>query len=460
MSDDSDFAVDAAPPDEGDDKPGLVFFSDEALALQFAGMHLGELRYVAKWAAWFIWSGTHWRRDETLAALGNVRSFCRAIAEDIKARPLSAEISSAKKIGAVERLCRADQRIAATVDQWDADPWALNTPAGVVDLRSGELRPHRPEDHFSKITAVGPDGGERPALWLDFLDKVTGGDREIENFLQRVFGYCLTGDVSAHGMFFLYGLGGNGKSVAIETIAGILGEYHRRAPMETFMASHGERHPTDLAMLQGARMVTASEVEAGARWAESKIKTITGGDTIPARFMRGDYFEYRPQFKLILLGNHKPVLSSVDEAMRRRLHMIPFNVTIPAAARDPELREKLKREWPAILQWCVEGALEYRQHGLKPPSPVAAASDEYLAAEDATTAWIDECCIRDVRRWAGTTALFNSWRQWADRNGEFVGSSKRFSQALQARGFVPHRLEGARGFDGLALATEPAQLKL
>ncbi|WP_295137392.1 phage/plasmid primase, P4 family [uncultured Reyranella sp.] len=457
MSDD-DFAVDAVPPDEGDEKPGLFFASDEALALQFAGMHLGELRYVAKWAAWFIWTGTHWRRDETLAALGNVRSFCRAIAEDIKARPLSAEISSAKKIGAIERLCRADQRLAATVDQWDADPWALNTPAGVVDLRSGELRPHRPEDHFSKITAVGPDGGERPLLWLEFLDRVTGGDREIENFLQRVFGYCLTGDVSAHAMFFLYGLGGNGKSVAIETIAGILGEYHRRAPMETFMASHSERHPTDLAMLQGARMVTASEVEAGARWAESKIKAITGGDTIPARFMRGDYFEYRPQFKLILLGNHKPVLRSVDEAMRRRLHMINFGVTIPAHARDPELREKLKREWPAILQWCVEGALEYRQQGLAPPSAVVAASAEYLAAEDAMAAWIDECCDLDPASWTGTTKLFGSWRKWAEQNGEHPGSSKRFSQDLQAHGIAPQRTRGARGFAGLTLKPETGRL--
>ena len=162
--------------------------------------------------------------------------------------------------------------------------------------------------------------------------------------MQRVFGYALSGDTSAHALFFLFGTGANGKSVTIDTVAGILNDYHRTAAIETFTASSVERHPTDLAGLRGARLVTAVETEEGRRWAESRIKTLTGGDKIAARFMRQDYFEFSPQFKLVIAGNHKPGLRSVDEAIRRRFHLIPFTVTIPPASRDPQLREKLKAE--------------------------------------------------------------------------------------------------------------------
>ena len=171
-------------------------------------------------------------------------------------------------------------------------------------------------------------------IWLQFLAEITGGDQNLQDFLQRMFGYALTGVTTEHALFFLYGTGGNGKSVFINTISGILAEYHKPAPIETFTASQSERHPTDLAGLRGARCVTAVETEEGRRWAESKIKALTGGDRISARFMRQDFFEYVPQFKLIIAGNHKPGLSSVDEAIRRRFNLIPFTVTIPPEKRD------------------------------------------------------------------------------------------------------------------------------
>lgn len=352
-------------------------------------------------------------------------------------------------MAAVERLAKADRRLAATVDQWDSDQWLLNTPDGVIDLRTGRTRPHDPGDHLTKITAASP-GGDCPT-WKTFLDRVTAGDTDLQSFIQRMFGYALTGDTSAHALFFMYGTGANGKSVAIDTVAGVMGDYHRTAPIETFTASSTERHPTELASLRGARLVSAVETEEGRRWAESRIKSLTGGDTIAARFMRQDYFEFQPQFKLVIAGNHKPGLRSVDEAIRRRFHLVPFTVTIPPDERDPQLRDRLKAEWPGILKWLIDGCLSWQEQGLRPAQAVLDATDAYLEAEDAISAWIDECCIRDPQAWTGTSDLYASWKVWADRTGEFAGSTKRFVQQLETRGFHYLRKMNGRGFTGLEI---------
>lgn len=320
------------------------------------------------------------------------------------------------------------------------------------------MRPHIPEDYFTKITAVGPRG-DCPRF-LAFLNSIADGDRELVAYLRRVFGYGLTGLTREHALFFGYGTGANGKSVLLSTISGALGDYHKTAPIETFTASNGDRHPTDLASLRGARLVTATETEEGRRWAESRIKQLTGGDTVAARFMRQDFFEYRPAFKLVIAGNHKPSLRSVDEAIRRRFHLIPFAVTVPEAERDPDLTEKLKDEWPGILAWLVDGCLEWQAEGLRQPSAVKDATEAYLAAEDSIAAWIDEACEREPAAWEPSTALFASWGNWANSAGEHPGSIKRFSQALELRGFrrVRQRRGGGNpiaGFDGLRLSQEP-----
>ncbi len=193
------------------------------------------------------------------------------------------------------------------------------------------------------------------------------------------------------------------------------------------------------------------ETEEGRRWAESRIKTLTGGDKISARFMRQDFFEFVPQFKLLIAGNHKPGLRSVDEAISRRFHLIPFTVTIPPQERDPNLAVELKAEWPGISQWMIDGCLAWQQHGLCPPPAVVEATAAYLEAEDALSAWIDECCTRDADAWTASNTLFSSWKAWAERAGEFVGSSKRFAQNLETRGFHPHRKTNGRGFQGLVV---------
>jgi putative DNA primase/helicase len=238
----------------------------------------------------------------------------------------------------------------------------------------------------------------------------------------------------------------------VNAITGCLGDYHRTAPIETFTQSHSDRHPTELAALRGARLVTAVETEEGRRWAESKIKALTGGDAIAARFMRQDFFEYVPQFKLLIAGNHKPGLRSVDEAIRRRFNLVPFTVTIPPEERDETLPEKLKAELPGILAWMIRGCTEWRQHGLDAPNAVTTATAAYLEAEDALNAWLEECAVRNPQAWTRSADLFASWAAWATRSGEHVGSLKRFVQQLEDKGFTPHRdRTQGRGFTGLRI---------
>ncbi len=357
---------------------------------------------------------------------------------------------SANTIAAVERLARSDPRLVATPDQFDRDPWLLNTPAGTVELKTGQMRKHRREDYITKTTAVAPDASRTCRQWGKFIEQITGHDPELAVFLQRMFGYALTGSTQEQCLFFCYGRGANGKSVLLNTASSILTDYHTTAPIETFTASHTERHPTELAGLRGARLVTAIETEEGRRWDETKIKTLTGGDKIAARFMRGDFFEYTPQFKLIIAGNHKPSLRTVDEAIRRRFHLVPFTVTIPPEKRDKDLAEKLKVEWPGILQWMIDGCLAWQRHGLNPPPAVREATAEYLEAEDAIATWIADCCARDPDAWESSTRLFQSWCAWAKVAGEPIGSQRAFAQKLQDR-LQPQRTENARGFRGVKI---------
>jgi putative DNA primase/helicase len=423
--------------------------SDEGLALEFARRHQDDLRFCAGWGRWLSWTGDRWRPDDTLYAFDLSRALCRELSVTANKPKEASAIASAKTVAAVERLAKSDRRIAATADQWDSDPWLLNTPGGVVELRSGRLRRHRPDDYMTKVTGAAP-GGDCPT-WRRFLDRITAGDAQLQAFMQRMAGYALTGDTSAHALFFAHGHGANGKSVLTETLAGVLGDYHKTAPIETFTASNGERHPTDLAMLRGARLVTAVETEQGRPWAESRIKALTGGDMISARFMRQDFFEYRPQFKLLISGNHKPGLRSVDEAIRRRFHLIPFSVTIPPEERDLNLTEKLRAELAGILAWAIEGCLAWRADGLRAPLAVREATDAYLDAEDALTAWIEECCVIDPAAWELSQALFASWKAWAERSGEKPGHRNALAERLEKKGFLSRRTKVARGIDGLRL---------
>ena len=236
----------------------------------------------------------------------------------------------------------------------------------------------------------------------------------------------------------------------MNTLAAVWGDYATHAPIDTFMVTKGDRHPTDLAKLRGARLVIATEVSEGNRWDESKIKVLTGGDTISARFMRQDFFDYKPQFKLVIAGNHKPSLGHVDEAMKRRLHLIPFTVTIPPEKRDKKLPEKLLAERDGILAWALQGCAEWRRQGLRPPPRVLEATEEYFEAQDALGRWLAEACLVNSSVSARTAALYASWKKWAEETGEYVGSEKRFSQNLANRGFQKVASVRHATFTGLA----------
>jgi putative DNA primase/helicase len=367
-------------------------FSEDFLANDFSNRHKDELRFVAKWGTWLHWDGTRWKFEKTLLAFDMARVVAREFANACNDPDDKPKLASSRTVAAIERLAKADRRHASDVDVWDNEPWLLNTPGGIVDLKTGKLLPHDPERYLTKITAVAPGDGGCP-LWNKFIARVTGGDYHLQLFLQRIAGYALTGDVSEHSLFFLYGKGRNGKGVFLNTLSNIMADYAEVAPMETFVVTQGSRHPTELAGLRGARLVTAQETEENQRWAESKIKTLTGGDRIRARFMHQDFFEFDPSFKLFVGGNHKPGLRGVDEAIKSRMNLVPFTVTIPRGERDKQLPEKLKAEWPAILQWAINGCLAWQLQGLMQPDVVRKATDEYLNEQDDIGRWIDECCV-------------------------------------------------------------------
>lgn len=416
------------------------------LADRFAEEHSGHLRYCAAWSKWLHFDGQVWRIESTRLARSLAKELCHQEAKN-RSGADARRIASAKCVAAVLTLAQADRRLAASTDQWDSDPWLLNTPGGIIDLHNGVKREHRPDAHMRKITGA-PPGGHCP-LWFKFLDRIFGGDAELIAYMKRVCGYLLTGSTREHAMFFGYGSGGNGKSVFLDTVSSVMGDYATTAPINAFTNATRDRHPTELAMLHGARLVTAIETEEDRQWAESRIKSLTGGDRIAARFMKQDFFQFKPQFKLFSAGNHKPKLRSVDEAIRRRFNLIPFAATIPPTERDPELAKRLHSEWPGILQWMIEGCLEWQADGLCPPNAVTNATADYLEAEDALAAWLEECCDVNVNAEDSPARLYKSWKEFATATGETAGAMKNFGDNLVNRGFSRTRTNGKRHHLGL-----------
>lgn len=447
--------------------------TQDGLALELGDIWRDTARFVAHWGRWLFYGGQRWLMDEQLEHMTRSRGFLRDKAETVEkwaegraakmgakdgeklrtwAKTTGVSLRSAQTVAQVVGLARSNSEQVASVAQWDSDPWALGTPKGVVDLRTGELRSARPEDYITKSCAVAPASqGTVASLWHKFLSRITDNDEEIQLYLQRFVGYALTGDTREHAFAFGHGKGANGKSVFLATIKGLMGDYACSIPTEMLVVSKNERHPTELARLRGARLAIGNETEQGTRWAESRIKSLTGGDPIAARFMREDFFEFQPSFKLFVVGNHRPSLRGVDEAMRRRLHFVPFGVTIPADERDPLLTEKLRAEYPAILRWAIDGCLAWQEQGLNPPPGILSATGQYFEAEDSFSQWMEECVERDPQAFCPAGSLFTSWKTWAERAGEFTGSQKKFSQTMAEVGFSPKKSGGVRGFGGVRI---------
>jgi putative DNA primase/helicase len=426
--------------------------TEDALALRFSERHADDLRYIATKGTWLKWDGARWYPEATHMAFDLARQSCRADAQAYgNGRPPNS-VYSAKTIAAVERMAKADRRQASTIEEFDANDSIFNAKTATFDLQTGDSYEPRPDDYITKKSEpCAPPDTPHP-VWTAFLDRIAP-DPELRAFLQRFIGYSLTGHTSEHKFVFAYGTGANGKSTFINTITAILGDYAAVADVGTFIAAATERHPTDVAKLHGYRLVVAQETEKGRRWDETKIKSMTGGDRMTARFMRCDFFDFVPKFKLWIVGNHKPRLDNVDEAMRRRMLLVPFTVQIPPEERDPDLPAKLKAEWPAILRWAIDGSLEWQRIGLAPPKIVTEATDEYFDDQDTVKQWLEDR-IEDAGPHAFTAAkeLFASWKLWCDERNHRPGTSHALSEALTDRGHVRKRQHGGiRGFRNLVM---------
>jgi putative DNA primase/helicase len=390
--------------------------TEDGVALAYAAEHEGRVVFDHTARRWAEWDGSRWRRDGKERVFNGVRDYVRRLREGSEDAPRS--LARMGFAAAVERGVRADPRIAVEHDAWDADPWALGVPGGVVDLRTGELRVARPDEFISRQTSVAPAPPGTPApLWQAFLREATGGDAATIGFLRRFAGYALTGDVSEEVLVFLYGPGGNGKGVFLSAITAILADYAEAMPMEAFTAEGGVRLEYYRAQMAGPRLLTASETETGATWAESQIKELTGNEApVSARHPHGRPFTFRPRFKLAIVGNHAPRLKGRSAAMERRLRVVPFDYTPPNP--DHELKGKLRSEYPAILRWMVEGCLEWQRDRLGTAPAIQKATGSYFEAQDAFGRWLAERCILDPTLSTRPGQLQADFAAWTRSSGE------------------------------------------
>ncbi len=451
------------PPDRyrPTDQNGPSFnLTDLGNAERFVAQHGESVRYCYPWGKFLIWMGNRWQRDDAgrvyQLAKETVRSIYReaAAAEDETRRKALAQHATRSeaeaKIKAMLELAKSEIPVAP--DELDADPWLLNAPNGTVDLRSGELHPHHREDLITKMAGAEYDQYAAAPIWAAFLERVLPSE-ELRAFVQRAAGYSATGDTSEQCMIINHGPGANGKSTYQEIVSAALGEYAMRTPTEMLLIKRAGGVPNDVARLKGARFVTASETEEGRRLAESLVKDLTGQDTISARFMRGEFFDFRPTHKLWLSTNHKPEIRGTDNAIWRRLRLVPWRVTIPPAEQDKKLPEKLRAELPGILAWVVRGCLWWHREGLKAPDEVRQATREYRAEMDVLAGFIADCCERGASKSASSGDLWEAWQRWCEGTGEQAGTRKRFGGHLAERGFLNDRdsKTGRKVWFGLAL---------
>jgi putative DNA primase/helicase len=433
-------------------KPLTDIINEDTVARQFAKVYAGKLLYCHGRNAWYVWDGSLWQIDQTDQVFQWVRELTRQLCASEPKDRTRFVCNATRFAKGVEVFARSDPTFAVTAEAWDRDRFLLGTPDGTVDLETGKLRQSEPSDRITRSTAIAPSNHADCPLWLQFLEEATGGDADLIRFLQQWSGYALTGDTREHALVFIYGPGGNGKSVFLNVLTAILNTYGTTAAMDTFTASKSDKHPTDLAMLRGARLVTASETEEGKPRAEARIKQMTGGDPITARYMRQDFFTFIPHFKLTIVGNHQPVLRNVDEASRRRFNIIPF--TRKPERPDPQLEEKLKAEYPAVLRWMIEGCRDWQRNRLTRAASVVAATADYFVEQDLFAQWLEEQCDVDIEnsaKWEYTTDLFASWSAYARAAGEEPGTAKSFAPAMRRKGFKPYRRNQARGWCGIRL---------
>lgn len=420
-----------------------VSSTDVGNANRLIATHGQDLRYVAGWG-WHAWDGRRWARDD----LGRVYELAKDVARRIyleaareedpdRRKTLGAwakSSESAARIRAMVELARTDPAVAISSEAMDTHPWLLTVENGTIDLRTGKLGPHRRADLGTKLAPVtyAPDAAA-PA-WQAFLDQVLP-DSEVLGYLRRLVGYSLTGTVAEHILPFLYGTGANGKSTLLRAVLRTFGDYGRQADASLLLETRNAEHPTAVARLAGSRLVVCIEAGAGRRLAEVMVKTLTGGDRVAARFLHQDFFEFDPTWTVLLAANHKPIVRGTDHATWRRIHLVPFTVTIPGPEQDHDLPDKLDQERSGILAWAVQGCLEWQAAGLQVPSSVEAATSAYRAEMDTLGDFLEECCDVAPDAEVLATELYSAYRRWSEATGGEAVNQTLFGRMLNEHGF-------------------------
>ncbi len=449
--------------------PGSLPRTDTGNAERLVGRHGHDLKFVYG-IGWFVWSGTHWRRDKTgeveRRAKETVRSIheeAARVANDEERRQLAKwaiASESVSRIRAMVSLAMSEPGVPLEkADELDRDPWLLNVENGTLDLRTGELREHRREDLITKLAPVEYDPDADAPTWEAFLKTVVP-DGDTRRFLQRAVGYSLTGVVGEKVLPCLLGRGDTGKTTFVEAVMDLLGDdYAAPAAPDLLLAKRGSNHPTELADLLGKRFVPTVEVEEGRRLAESLVKQLTGGDRIKARYMREDFFEFRPTHKVWLAANHPPIIRGGDDAIWNRVKKVPFDVVIPKERQDRRLREKLRVEAVGILAWAVRGCLEWQRDGLGEPGEVAAATAEYREDMDTFAEFLAEKCALGAEEWVSVARLRHTYVDWCRDAGERPLSWEVVTGRLRERGCFPKsrkekgRKSPTRGWQGIGVET-------
>lgn len=429
-------------------EPVVYAHTDMGNAERFVNQHKQNIRYCPVTRAWYIWDGARWEEDRKNIVYHLARLTVRSIPKEADNYPdddarrqevlkWAYKSESKERVRAIVELAKSDQSIVVKPDDFDKNHWLFNVSNGTLNLLTGQLQPHNREDLISKISMVEYDPLAECPLWLQFMDDIFRGNPYLIGYIQKIFGYCLTGSTKEQDFFILYGNGANGKSTLIKIMMALLGsDYAKQTAANAFLVKQNETAGEEIAVLMGARMVVTSEVEDGKKLAEALIKQLTGDTTIRARRLYQDSVEFWITFKILMVVNNKPRISGTDYGMWRRSKLIPFTVTIPEEKQDLDLGDKLIKELPGILNWVLQGCLEWQKKGLKPPEEVDAATLGYRIESDAIGTFLDECVITDdpdAKIQAKT--LYDAYKDWCSTAGERSFSMRRFNDRLKERGF-------------------------
>lgn len=419
---------------------------------RFVAQHGDKVRWVKQFKSWFVWNGKNWERDET----ERVKTFATETARSIYNEAAAAsDNDQAGKLGAWAKVSGNLQKLKAMLelarpalaivpDDLDKNNWLLNCTNGTIDLKTGHLLAHNPKNLITKICPVDYDPDALAPVWDKFLDQVFNNSPDLTDYIQKVVGLTVTGEQKEQSLFFCYGAGANGKSTFVNAIRWIIADYAQEAAPDTLL-HRAERNATnDLARLKGARFVTSTETGEDKRLDENRIKQLTGGDRITARFLYAENFEFYPTHTLWLISNNKPIIRGQDHAIWRRVKLIPFEVTFKEGDRDYDLPEKLKAELPGILAWAVRGCLAWQKDGkLIEPDEVVLATAEYKVEMDNVQRFIGECCRIDATKEIKFMNLYSHYKNWCEQNNEYAVTSKKFGRRLTDLGYKSfHRSVG------------------